>query len=80
MTKFLQNISLWLVVGSIATIALNSTLYDMTVADCNAGIQLACDEVNQRKSQHIKFQQHKLLKLGTIQLKQPDKLFGKWLS
>ena len=46
MTRFLQNISLWLVVGSIATICLNSTLYDMTVADCKAGIQLACDEVN----------------------------------
>tara|TARA_Y100000401_G_C8289593_1_gene207932 strand:+ start:690 stop:833 length:144 start_codon:yes stop_codon:yes gene_type:complete len=46
MTKFLQNISLWLVVGSITTIALNSTLYDMTVADCKAGVQLACLEVN----------------------------------
>tara|TARA_R100000231_G_scaffold134949_1_gene108956 strand:+ start:71 stop:214 length:144 start_codon:yes stop_codon:yes gene_type:complete len=46
MTKFLQNISLWLVIGSITTIAFNSTLYDMTVADCQAGIQLACDEVN----------------------------------
>jgi len=26
--------------------ALNSALYDMTVADCNAGIELACKEVN----------------------------------
>ena len=25
---------------------LNSTLYDMTVTDCNAGIELACKEVN----------------------------------
>ena len=25
---------------------LNSTLYDMTVTDCNAGIELACEEVN----------------------------------
>ena len=24
---------------------LNSTLTDMTVADCNAGVQLACDEL-----------------------------------
>jgi len=26
---------------------LNSTLYDMTVADCNAGIEAACEEVAQ---------------------------------
>ena len=26
--------------------ALSSTLYDMTVIDCNAGIELACKEVN----------------------------------
>ena len=26
-------------------ITLNSTLTDMTVADCNSGIQLACDEL-----------------------------------
>jgi len=45
MTNRLQNFSLWLVVGAIFTIAMNSTLYDMTVADCNAGIQAACEEV-----------------------------------
>lgn len=26
-------------------ITLNSTLTDMTVADCNAGVELACDEL-----------------------------------
>ena len=26
-------------------ITLNSTLTDMTIADCNAGIELACDEL-----------------------------------
>ena len=26
-------------------ITLNSTLTDMTVADCNAGVQLACDSL-----------------------------------
>ena len=26
-------------------ITLNSTLTDMTVADCNSGIELACDEL-----------------------------------
>ena len=26
--------------------ALSSTLYDMTVTDCNANIELACKEVN----------------------------------
>ena len=26
--------------------ALSSTLYDMTVTDCNTGIELACKEVN----------------------------------
>lgn len=26
--------------------ALNSALYDMTITDCNAGIELACKEVN----------------------------------
>ena len=26
-------------------ITLNSTFTDMTVADCNAGVQLACDEL-----------------------------------
>ena len=27
-------------------ITLNSTLTDMTFADCNAGVQLACDELH----------------------------------
>ena len=27
-------------------VALNSTLTDMTVADCNAGVQLACNELH----------------------------------
>jgi len=26
-------------------VTLNSTLTDMTVADCNAGVELACDEL-----------------------------------
>ena len=26
-------------------ITLNSTLTDMTIADCNSGVQLACDEL-----------------------------------
>ena len=26
-------------------ITLNSTLTEMTIADCNAGVQLACDEL-----------------------------------
>ena len=26
--------------------AISSTLHDMTVTDCNAGIELACKEVN----------------------------------
>lgn len=46
MTKFLQNMSLWLVIGSITTICLNSTFYEMTLADCKAGVELACKEVN----------------------------------
>jgi len=45
MTSRLQNFSLWLVVAAIFTIAMNSTLYDMTVADCNDGIKAACEEV-----------------------------------
>ena len=28
-------------------VTLNSTLTDMTVADCNSGVELACDELKQ---------------------------------
>ena len=28
-------------------ITLNSTLTDMTVADCNAGVELACDQLQE---------------------------------
>jgi len=47
MTSRLQNFSLWIAVAAVFTIAMNSTLYDMTVADCNAGIEAACEEVAQ---------------------------------
>ena len=42
----MQNILMLLAASGLFYTALSSTLYDMTVTDCNAGIELACKEVN----------------------------------
>ena len=45
-TKLMQNFLMMLAASGLFYTALSSTLYDMTVTDCNAGIELACKEVN----------------------------------
>ena len=42
----MQNFLMILATTGLFYTALSSTLYDMTVTDCNAGIELACKEVN----------------------------------
>ena len=42
----MQNFLMILATTGLFYTALSSTLYDMTVIDCNAGIELACKEVN----------------------------------
>tara|TARA_Y100000361_G_scaffold110484_1_gene100550 strand:+ start:98 stop:229 length:132 start_codon:yes stop_codon:yes gene_type:complete len=42
----MQNLLMMLAASGLLFTTLNSVLYDMTVADCNAGIELACKEVN----------------------------------
>ena len=42
----MQNFLIMLAASGLLFTTLNSTLYDMTVTDCNAGIELACKEVN----------------------------------
>ena len=41
----MQNFLMMLAASGLYYTALSSTLYDMTVTDCNAGIELACKEV-----------------------------------
>ena len=42
----MQNILMLLAASGLFYTALTSTLHDMTVTDCNAGIELARKEVN----------------------------------
>ena len=44
--SIMQNFLMMLAASGLFYTALSSTLYDMTVTDCNAGIELACKEVN----------------------------------
>ena len=41
----MSNFLMMLAASGLFYTALASTLYDMTVTDCNAGIELACKEV-----------------------------------
>ena len=41
----MSNFLMMLAASGLFYAALSSTLYDMTVTDCNAGIELACKEV-----------------------------------
>ena len=43
----MQNLLLAIAAMGLFYTTLSGTLYDMTVADCNAGIQLACKELQQ---------------------------------
>ena len=42
----MSNFLMMLAASGLFYTALSSTLYAMTVADCNAGIELACKEVS----------------------------------
>ena len=42
----MQNLLMMIAATGLIYTALSSTLYDMTVTDCNAGIELACKEVS----------------------------------
>ena len=42
----MQNFLMILASTGLFYTALSSTLYDMTITDCNAGIELACKEIN----------------------------------
>jgi len=44
--SIMQNFLMMLAASGLFYTALSSSLYDMTVTDCNAGIELACKEVN----------------------------------
>jgi len=44
--SIMSNFLMMLAASGVFYTALSSTLYDMTVTDCNAGIELACKEVN----------------------------------
>ena len=44
--SIMQNFLMILSATGLFYTALTSTLHDMTVTDCNAGIELACKEVN----------------------------------
>ena len=48
----MQNFLLLLAGMGLFYTTLTGTLYDMTVADCNAGIELACKELQQWISHH----------------------------
>tara|TARA_R100000781_G_scaffold68332_1_gene43022 strand:- start:223 stop:348 length:126 start_codon:yes stop_codon:yes gene_type:complete len=41
----MQNFLMMVAASGVFYTALSSTLYDMTVADCNAGVELACKEL-----------------------------------
>ena len=43
--KKMKHFLLYIAVGGILFTALDSTFTQMTIADCNAGVQLACDEL-----------------------------------
>ncbi len=43
----MQNLLLAIAAMGLFYTTLTGTLYDMTVADCNAGIELACKELQQ---------------------------------
>ena len=43
----MQNLLLAIAAMGLFYTTLTETLYDMTVADCNAGIELACKELQQ---------------------------------
>ena len=43
----MQNLLLAIAAMGLFYTTLTGTLYDMTVADCDAGIELACKELNQ---------------------------------
>jgi len=42
----MPNFLMMLAASGLFYTALSSSLYDITVIDCNAGIELACKEVN----------------------------------
>ena len=42
----MSNFLMMLAASGLFYTAISSTLYDITVLDCNAGIKLACKEVN----------------------------------
>ena len=44
--SIMQNFLMMLAASGLFYTALSSTLYDMTVTDFNAGIEIACKEVN----------------------------------
>lgn len=46
MLKFLLTFALCLSIGAGFWYALTSTLTDMTKADCRAGVELACEQLN----------------------------------
>ena len=41
----MRNLFLMIAMSGLLFTTLNGTLYDMTVADCNAGIVAACEEI-----------------------------------
>jgi len=41
----MRNFFLMIAASGLLFTTLNSTLYEMTVADCNAGIVAACEEI-----------------------------------
>jgi len=43
--SIMQNFLMMVAASGVFYTALSSTLYDMTVADCNAGVELACKEL-----------------------------------
>ena len=43
----MQNLLLAFAAMGLFYTTLSGTLYDMTVADCNSGIEMACKELNQ---------------------------------
>jgi len=43
----MSNFLMMLAASGVFYTAISSTLYDMTVTDCNAGIELACKELHQ---------------------------------
>ena len=44
--SIMSNFLMMLAASGVFYTALSSTLYDMTVTDCNAGVELACKEGN----------------------------------